>query len=115
VPAGEIEHDTTSFCVADRNGNAVSFIQSVFHGFGCGVVADGTGILYNNRMTGFSLDPASPNVLEPGKRPAHTLNAYLITRGDDLAWVGGTPGGDVQGQRNLQVICNVVDFGLNPQ
>jgi gamma-glutamyltranspeptidase/glutathione hydrolase len=115
VPAGEIEHETTYFCVADRRGNAVSFIQSVFHGFGCGVVADGTGILFNNRMTGFSLDPSSPNVLAPGKRTAHTLHAYLITRGDELAWVGGTPGGDVQVQSNLQVISNVLDSGMNPQ
>ena len=123
VSAGEIEHDTTYFCVADGEGNAVSFIQSVFWGFGSGAVAEGTGILFNNRMTGFSLDPASPNVLAPGKRTAHTLNAYLITRpmagGADspeaLAYVGGTPGGDVQVQSNLQVICNVLDFGLNPQ
>lgn len=115
VGAGEVAHDTTYFCVTDRHGNAASFIQSVFHGFGCGVVADGTGILFNNRMTGFSLDPASPNRLAPGKRPVHTLNAYLITRGNALAWVGGTPGGDVQVQSNLQVICNVIDFGMNPQ
>jgi len=115
VRAGEIAHDTTYFCVADKDGNAVSFIQSIFHGFGCGVVADGTGVLFNNRMTGFSLESRSPNRLVPGKRPVHTLNAYLITRGDELAWVGGTPGGDVQVQSNLQVICNVVDFGMNPQ
>jgi gamma-glutamyltranspeptidase/glutathione hydrolase len=115
VPAGEVHHDTTYFCIADRQGNGISFIQSVFHGFGCGVVAEGTGILFNNRMTGFSLDPTSPNRLQPGKRTAHTLNAYLITRGDQLAWVGGTPGGDVQVQSNLQVICNVIDYGLNPQ
>ncbi|HLV78913.1 MAG TPA: gamma-glutamyltransferase, partial [Chthonomonadaceae bacterium] len=100
---------------------AVSFIQSVFWGFGCGVVTDGTGVLFNNRMNGFSLDPASPNVLAPGKRPIHTLNAYLVTREeaqagrDALAFVGGTPGGDVQVQSNLQVICNVVDYGMNPQ
>jgi len=164
VSAGMIDHDTTYFCVADREGNAVSFIQSVFWGFGSAVVADGTGVLFNNRMTGFSLDPASPNVLQPGKRPAHTLNAYLVTkegkfsppaaledteghRGNTeqsmgkreendpqmnadyrrlqaeeqkiaverLAFVGGTPGGDIQVQSNLQVICNVIDFGLNPQ
>src|SRR5207302_7282952 len=115
VPAGEIDHDTTYFCVADRHGNAVSFIQSVFHGFGCGVVAEGTGVLFNNRMCGFSLDPASPNMLAPGKRTAHTLNAYLITLGNELAWVGGTPGGDIQVQSNLQVISNVIDFGMTPQ
>jgi len=113
--AGDIPHDTTYFCVADRQGNAISFIQSVFHRFGCGVVAEGTGILLNNRMTGFSLDPACPNVLEPGKRTAHTLNAYVMTQGDRLAWVGGTPGGDVQVQSNLQVIRHLIDFGANPQ
>jgi gamma-glutamyltranspeptidase / glutathione hydrolase len=127
VSAGAIDHDTTYFCVVDGDGSAVSFIQSVFWGFGCGAVARGTGVLFNNRMTGFSLDPASPNVLAPGKRTAHTLNAYVVTRDDtssrrsggtaraELAWVGGTPGGDVQVQSNLQVLCNVIDFGMNPQ
>ena len=119
VTAGEIDHDTTYFCVADRWGNAVSFIQSIFWGFGCGVVAEGTGVLFNNRMTGFSLDPSSPNMLAPGKRPAHTLNAYLVTKESEgkhtLAFVGGTPGGDIQVQSNLQVISNVIDYGMNPQ
>lgn len=119
VQAGEVPHDTTCFCVADRWGNAVSFIQSVFWGFGCGVAAKGTGVLFNNRMTGFSLDPSSPNVLAPGKRPAHTLNACVVTQGTEergvLAFLGGTPGGDVQVQSNLQVICNVIDFGMNAQ
>ena len=123
IAAGEIDHDTTYFCAADAQGNAISFIQSVFWGFGSGAVAAGTGILFNNRMTGFSLDPKSPNFLMPGKRTAHTLNAYLITApgsgaGQEkaaLAFVGGTPGGDVQVQSNLQVICNVIDFGMNPQ
>ena len=129
--AGGIDHDTTYFCVVDGNGSAISFIQSVFWGFGSGAIAEGTGILFNNRMTGFSLDPNSPNVLAPRKRTAHTLNAYLVTRprksadegegapaanlGADLAWVGGTPGGDIQVQSNLQVLCNVIDFGMNPQ
>lgn len=115
VQAGQIPHDTTYFCAADREGNAVSFIQSIFHRFGCGVVAKGTGILFNNRMTGFSLDPVSPNVLAPGKRTAHTLNAYVITRGDRLGWAGGTPGGDVQVQSNAQVIRHLIEFGANPQ
>ena len=124
VEAGTIDHDTTYFCVADAEGNAISFIQSVFWGFGCAEVAAGTGVLFNNRMTGFSLDPSSPNVLAPGRRTAHTLNAYLITQEavveggetqERLAFVGGTPGGDVQVQSSLQVICNLIDFGLNPQ
>lgn len=115
VEAGNLAHDTTYFCVADRWGNAISFIQSIFHTFGCAEVAEGTGILFNNRMTGFSLDPASPNVLEPGKRTVHTLNAYVVTRNEQLAIVGGTPGGDVQVQSNAQILCNLIDFEMNPQ
>lgn len=116
---GEVPHDTTYFCVADNEGNAVSFIQSVFWGYGSAVTIPGTGILLNNRMTSFSLEPSHPNVLMPGKRPVHTLNTWLITREENgrpmLAAVGGTPGADYQVQTNLQVISNVVDFGMNPQ
>ncbi|CUU04684.1 MAG: gamma-glutamyltransferase [Armatimonadetes bacterium] len=109
------ETNTTYFCVADEEGNAISFIQSVYHPFGCGVVIEGTGILMNNRMCGFSLEADSPNRLEPRKRPMHTLNAYLITKGDALAYVGGTPGGDIQVQSNLQIISQLIDFELDPQ
>ncbi len=107
--------NTTYFCIADKEGNAISFIQSIYHPFGSGVVVEGTGILLNNRMRGFSLNPNSPNHLAPGKRPIHTLNAYVITRGDELAYVGGTPGGDIQVQTNLQVISQLIDFELDPQ
>ena len=72
VAPGSIDHDTTYFCVIDSAGNAISFIQSVFWVFGSAAVAPGTGILFNNRMTGFSLDRSSPNVLAPG-RERHTL------------------------------------------
>ncbi len=119
IEAGTIDHDTTYFCIVDAAGNAMSFIQSVFHGFGCGVAVPETGILFNNRMCGFSLDPKSPNQLIPGRRTSHTLNAYLITKEksgrEELAWVGGTPGGDIQVQSNLQVISNLIDYGMNPQ
>jgi gamma-glutamyltranspeptidase/glutathione hydrolase len=107
--------NTTYFCIADHEGNAISFIQSVYHPFGCGVVVEGTGILLNNRMRGFSLDPKSPNFLQSGKRPIHTLNAYVITRRGALAFVGGTPGGDIQVQTNLQVISQLIDFERDPQ
>ena len=115
----EMTHDTTYFCVADSEGNAASFIQSVFWGYGSGVVVDGTGVLLNNRMTGFSLDPKSPNFLAPGKLTAHTLNAWVVTKpsdsGEKLSAVGGTPGADFQVQTNLQVISNLIDFKFNPQ
>jgi gamma-glutamyltranspeptidase/glutathione hydrolase len=115
-PPGALgETNTTYFCIADKAGNAISFIQSLYHPFGCGVVIEGTGILLNNRMRGFSLNPQSPNYLQPGKRPIHTLNAYLITRRGSVAFVGGTPGGDIQVQTNLQVISHLIDFERDPQ
>ena len=108
--------DTTYFLVADKDGNAVSWIQSVFHGFGSSWVIPGTGIILNNRLTGFSLDPASPNIIEPGKRPAHTLNAFTAVNPDGtLHLVGGTPGANIQVQTNLQLIVNIVDLKMNVQ
>lgn len=108
--------DTTYFCVVDGNGMGVSWIQSLFHAFGCGAVADGTGIVLNNRLTGFSLDPDSPNYLVPGKRTVHTLNTYIVTHGDGrLLMVGGTPGADVQVQTNLRVLTAILDFNLDVQ
>jgi gamma-glutamyltranspeptidase/glutathione hydrolase len=108
--------DTTYFLVADKDGNAVSWIQSVFHGFGSSWVIPGTGIILNNRLTGFSLDPASPNIIEPGKRPAHTLNAFTAVNPDGTLYlVGGTPGANIQVQTNLQLITNVVDLKMNVQ
>jgi gamma-glutamyltranspeptidase/glutathione hydrolase len=108
--------DTTYFLTADRDGNAVSWIQSVFHGFGASWAIPGTGIILNNRLTGFSLDPKSPNFITPGKRPAHTLNAWISTHADgSLAHVGGTPGANIQVQTNFQLITNAIDLGLSPQ
>jgi gamma-glutamyltranspeptidase/glutathione hydrolase len=114
--SGEEGRDTTYFLVADRDGNAVSWIQSLFHGFGSAFAVPGTGIILNNRLTGFSLDPNSPNIIAPRKRPAHTLNAWTATNTDGtLAYVGGTPGGHIQVQTNLQLIVNLVDLGMNVQ
>lgn len=108
--------DTTYFLVADKDGNAVSWIQSVFHGFGSSWIIPETGILLNNRLTGFSLDPNSPNIIAPGKRPAHTLNAFTAVNPDGtLNLVGGTPGANIQVQTNLQLITNIVDLKMNVQ
>ena len=115
LPAINGGTDTTSLCVIDARGNAVSWIQSVFHGFGSGVVVPGTGVLMNNRMTGFSLDPKSPNVLAPGKKTIHTLNTWMLFRDDALWAVGGTPGGDVQVQTNLQTVTQLIDWKRSPQ
>lgn len=112
-PAGA--HETTYLCCVDGDGNAMSYIQSIFHGFGCAVVAEGTGVLLNNRACGFSLDPNHVNFLEPGKKTVHTLNTYIVFRDARPVIVGGTPGGDVQVQTNLQVLANLIDFGRDPQ
>ena len=108
--------DTTYFCVADGAGNAVSWIHSLSNGFGSGVVAPGTGVLFNNRAgRGFSLEPGHPNVIEPGKRTMHTLNCYLTTVDGEAAIVGGTPGGDFQPQCGVQMLTKLIDGGLQPQ
>jgi gamma-glutamyltranspeptidase/glutathione hydrolase len=113
VEAIATSSDTTSFVVADGAGNMCSFIQSLYAPFGSYVCVD--GVIFNNRMTGFSLEPGRPNALAPGKRTMHTLNAYMVFRSGRPYMIGGTPGGDYQVQTNLQVIANVLDFGLDPQ
>ena len=108
--------DTTYFCVADGAGNAVSWIHSLSNGFGSGVVAPGTGVLFNNRGgRGFSLDADHPNVIAPGKRTMHTLNCYLTTVNGAVSIVGGTPGGDLQPQVGIQMLTKLIDGGLQPQ
>lgn len=111
----DIDSETTYFAVVDSNRNAVSFIQSLFHAFGSGVMVDQTGILLNNRMCAFSLERRHPNSLEPGKKTAHTLNSYIITKNGRMEMLGGTPGADDQVQVNLQVMTNVLDFQMNVQ
>lgn len=112
---GVMASDTTYLCVVDRDGNAVSLIESVFSEFGSACVAPGTGVLLNDRLTGFSLDPASPNVLVPGKRPIHTLNAVIVLDGSSPRFVFGTPGRHAQVQTNFQLAVGLIDHGLDVQ
>jgi gamma-glutamyltranspeptidase/glutathione hydrolase len=112
----DADGDTTYFCVADGAGNCVSWIHSLSNAFGSGFVAEGTGVLLNNRAgRGFSLTPGHPNIIEPGKRTMHTLNCYLALKDGQPVIVGGTPGGDFQPQCGLQILTNLIDFGLQPQ
>ena len=112
IPAGT---DTCYFCIADQEGNTISFIHSLYHPFGSAFVADGTGIVFNNRHRGFRLEEGHPNTIAPGKRPNHTLNAYTVLKGGKPFLVGGTPGADFQVQGNLQMITGVIDHKLDPQ
>jgi gamma-glutamyltranspeptidase len=107
--------DTTYFCAADADGNAVSGIQSINSGFGSGVIAGDTGILLNNRMAYWHLDPGHPNRLLPGRRVRHTMNPPIVLKDGKLWCVFGTPGADNQVQINLQVLSAMIDCGLDPQ
>ena len=121
------EEDTTCFVVADRAGNAVCQLQSIQSGWGSSLVAGNTGILLNNRMTYWHLDPNHVDCLRPGKRVRHTMNPVMVFRRGQggssmneagtrrLAYVLGTPGADCQVQSNMQVITNLVDYGMTLQ
>lgn len=107
--------DTTYFCVVDAAGNAVSAIQSLNSAFGSGATAGDTGILMNNRMAYWHLQPGHPNRLKPGMRVRHTMNAPMVFKDGSLWAVFGTPGADNQVQVNLQVIVAMAVFGLDSQ
>ena len=106
--------DTIYLCTADEHGNLVSMIQSVAYGFGSGIVAEGTGMLLQNRGCYFSLGAGHVNRLEPKKRTMHTLIPAMASR-DGRPWaIFGSMGGDGQPQLQTQVLINLVDHGLDP-
>ena len=115
-PSRDGNGDTIYLCVVDKDGNAVSYIQSLFASFGSGRMVPGTGIVLHNRGALFSLDESHPNIVAPGKRPFHTLSPAMVLRPDkSLAMVLGSPGGDGQPQTVTQVINNILTFGMTPQ
>ncbi len=106
---------TVYIACADNEGNMVSFIQSNYHGFGSGVVIPETGIAMQNRGHNFSLDPNHDNYLEPGKKTYHTIIPGFISKGKEAVGPFGVMGGYMQPQGHVQVVMNMVNFGLNPQ
>ena len=113
--APEQEEDTTCFCVADGQGNAVCMLQSIQMGFGSTLIAGDTGILLNNRMTYWHLEEDHVNCLAPGKRVRHTMNPVIVTQDGKPVIVCGTPGADTQVQTNLQLLTHAIHFGMTPQ
>jgi gamma-glutamyltranspeptidase len=116
VSAGlEKDGDTMYLCVADGEGNVVSLIQSLYFGFGSGVVGGDTGVMLHNRGSYFSLDPRHVNYLQPGKRTMHTLAPAMVLRDGTPYMAIGTMGGDAQPQIHVQLLSAMLDFGLNIQ
>jgi gamma-glutamyltranspeptidase/glutathione hydrolase len=115
VAAGHVKSgDTTYLTVVDREGNMASWIQSVSLAFGSGVAVEGMGFELHDRGAGFTLDPASPDVLAGGKRPFHTIIPAFMERGDTrIAF--GIMGGANQPLAHAQFVSNIVDYGMNIQ
>jgi gamma-glutamyltranspeptidase len=106
--------DTIALVAADANGFAVSLIQSLFYGFGSGILEPVTGIVAQNRGAGFTLEPGHPNELAPKKRPAHTLMPVIVQREGKPVIVAGSRGGYAQPQVNAANLIRVVDLGMSP-
>ncbi len=106
---------TIFLCAVDESGMAVSLIESLYMNFGSGLVAEGTGIVLQNRGAYFSTQPGHPNAYEGGKRPVHTLSPPMFVRDGAPELVFGTMGGDGQPQIQLQFLRQLVDRGLDVQ
>src|SRR5207249_7449201 len=118
IPAGDPKlgaSETIYLCVVDKDRNCVSLIQSNYGGFGSGLSAPGTGFGIQNRGCLFALDEHHANKLEPLKRPFHTIIPAMVTK-DGKPWLTfGVMGGDMQPQGHVQVLVNMIDFGMDVQ
>src|SRR2546423_15392759 len=114
VAYGAPSSDTTYLTAVDRDGNIVSLIQSNYEGFGSGITVRGMGFVLQDRGALVSLDPKSPNVLAPRKRPFHTIIPAFMERGDQHIGFG-IMGGPNQPLAHAQFVSNVVDYGMNIQ
>ncbi|MGH8426863.1 MAG: gamma-glutamyltransferase [Gammaproteobacteria bacterium] len=107
--------DTTDFETADDNGMMVSMIQSNYAGMGSGLVPDGLGFMFQDRGALYSLHAGDANVYAPGKRPFHTLIPAFVMKNGQPWMAFGVMGGDMQPQGQVQVLVNMIDFGMNVQ
>ena len=114
-PGFDIHSDTVYLTVVDKDRNVISFINSIFDGFGSGIVADNTGIALQNRGTSFSLEEGHLNQLEPGKRPLHSIIPAMVLKNEVPYLSFGVMGGDMQPQGQAQVLLNLLEHGMNIQ
>lgn len=110
-----VQGDTVYLTIVDAEGNAVSFIQSIFIPFGSSVVPPNLGFAIQNRGSLFHLDPGHANAFAPNKRPFHTIMPGFVTREGQPVFSFGVMGGDMQPQGQLQVLLNLIEFGMDPQ
>jgi gamma-glutamyltranspeptidase/glutathione hydrolase len=118
VPAGDPKlgkADTIYLCVVDKDRNCVSLIQSNYFGFGSGLAPADLGFAIQNRANLFALDEQHANRLEPGKRPFNTIIPAMVTRNGQPFFTFGVMGGDMQPQGHVQILVNLIDFGMNVQ
>ncbi|MFX0065638.1 MAG: gamma-glutamyltransferase [Candidatus Hermodarchaeota archaeon] len=114
-PGLKLGEDTIYLAAADSEGRAISFINSLYMGFGSGLVAKGTGIKLQNRGALFSLDPKHPNKYEPEKKPFHTIIPGALYKEKTFYGVFGIMGGSHQSQAHAQFVSNIVDHQMSPQ
>jgi gamma-glutamyltranspeptidase/glutathione hydrolase len=107
--------DTCYLTTADADGNMVSLIQSNFRGFGSGLAVPDLGFGFQDRGELFSLEPEHPNVYAPGKRPLHTIIPAFVTKDREPLMSFGVMGADMQPQGHVQILVNLIDFGMNIQ
>ena len=114
-PLLDAHPDTVYLTVVDRDLNAVSFINSIYDGFGSGLVCPDTGVLFHSRGRAFRVDPEHPNVVAPGKRPMHTIIPGLAFKGGELWCSFGVMGGNYQPVGQAHLMTRLIDDGLDPQ